>query len=198
MGKVMRDRKSGSAGMPRPNSYAVFCLKKKIEVGQRLEPGERFVQFGFGLELDTQLKQAGTESITTRMLTQHQAVGVPAYVLGTHDLVGLAMLEHAVLVNTGLMGKGIGTHNCLVRLNRETGNGGYQARRRNNVLGIDPGVDMEQILPGTYRHHDFFERGVTGTLAQAVDGALNLACTAADRCQGVGYEIGRASCRERG
>src|SRR5947199_7509030 len=25
----MRDRKSGSAGMPRPISYAVFCLKKK-------------------------------------------------------------------------------------------------------------------------------------------------------------------------
>src|SRR5437879_9062696 len=27
--KVQRDRKSGSAGMPRPISYAVFCLKKK-------------------------------------------------------------------------------------------------------------------------------------------------------------------------
>src|SRR5207248_3484115 len=26
------DRKSGSAGMPRPNSYAVFCLKKKKNV----------------------------------------------------------------------------------------------------------------------------------------------------------------------
>src|SRR5438552_11769289 len=26
---VLPDRKSGSAGMPRPNSYAVFCLKKK-------------------------------------------------------------------------------------------------------------------------------------------------------------------------
>src|SRR5437899_6190071 len=25
------DRKSGSAGMPRPISYAVFCLKKKID-----------------------------------------------------------------------------------------------------------------------------------------------------------------------
>src|SRR5947209_13932176 len=25
----VRDRKSGSAGMPRPISYAVFCLKKK-------------------------------------------------------------------------------------------------------------------------------------------------------------------------
>src|SRR5437870_7289385 len=27
--KETRDRKSGSAGMPRPSSYAVFCLKKK-------------------------------------------------------------------------------------------------------------------------------------------------------------------------
>src|SRR5436190_10153247 len=26
-----KDRKSGSAGMPRPSSYAVFCLKKKKE-----------------------------------------------------------------------------------------------------------------------------------------------------------------------
>src|SRR5205823_7435858 len=25
----LTDRKSGSAGMPRPSSYAVFCLKKK-------------------------------------------------------------------------------------------------------------------------------------------------------------------------
>src|SRR5699024_11515851 len=25
-----KDRKSGSAGMPRPSSYAVLCLKKKI------------------------------------------------------------------------------------------------------------------------------------------------------------------------
>src|SRR5438094_2980592 len=28
---VTIDRKSGSAGMPRPISYAVFCLKKKIQ-----------------------------------------------------------------------------------------------------------------------------------------------------------------------
>src|SRR5207249_9309222 len=29
--KSRRDRKSGSAGMPRPISYAVFCLKKKTK-----------------------------------------------------------------------------------------------------------------------------------------------------------------------
>src|SRR5438309_6166851 len=33
----MIDRKSGSAGMPRPISYAVFCLKKKKFVTQ--DPG---------------------------------------------------------------------------------------------------------------------------------------------------------------
>src|SRR3712207_8923457 len=29
-----KDRKSGSAGMPRPISYAVFCLKKKKKVSR--------------------------------------------------------------------------------------------------------------------------------------------------------------------
>src|SRR5205814_7147166 len=29
------DRKSGSAGMPRPISYAVFCLKKKKKIDKR-------------------------------------------------------------------------------------------------------------------------------------------------------------------
>src|SRR5262245_63960473 len=32
--KANQDRKSGSAGMPRPISYAVFCLKKKNGVAQ--------------------------------------------------------------------------------------------------------------------------------------------------------------------
>src|SRR5436305_6836755 len=32
------DRKSGSAGMPRPISYAVFCLKKKKEKTDPQEP----------------------------------------------------------------------------------------------------------------------------------------------------------------
>src|SRR5437867_9036255 len=31
----MPDRKSGSAGMPRPISYAVFCLKKKKHSSRR-------------------------------------------------------------------------------------------------------------------------------------------------------------------
>src|SRR5207302_7010264 len=39
--KEWKDRKSGSAGMPRPISYAVFCLKKKTAVGVLRAPGGR-------------------------------------------------------------------------------------------------------------------------------------------------------------
>src|SRR4051812_49747471 len=35
------DRKSGSAGMPRPISYAVFCLKKKKNTADRSMPPYR-------------------------------------------------------------------------------------------------------------------------------------------------------------
>src|SRR5690348_17964511 len=35
------DRKSGSAGMPRPISYAVFCLKKKMRDPPQGEHGRR-------------------------------------------------------------------------------------------------------------------------------------------------------------
>src|SRR5947208_12572365 len=36
-----QDRKSGSAGMPRPISYAVFCLKKKKQAMASLTFGQR-------------------------------------------------------------------------------------------------------------------------------------------------------------
>src|SRR5205809_1068750 len=35
---LVGDRKSGSAGMPRPISYAVFCLKKKIRIRNSTTP----------------------------------------------------------------------------------------------------------------------------------------------------------------
>src|SRR5690606_40726675 len=40
-GFAIQDRKSGSAGMPRPISYAVFCLKKKTQGGLARGAGER-------------------------------------------------------------------------------------------------------------------------------------------------------------
>src|SRR5437016_6483531 len=43
-----RDRKSGSAGMPRPISYAVFCLKNKkaLQMACGLEHAARYIDGG--------------------------------------------------------------------------------------------------------------------------------------------------------
>src|SRR5437763_1676255 len=46
------DRKSGSAGMPRPISYAVFCLKKKKLINVILiEIDNEFVLFAFSFSI---------------------------------------------------------------------------------------------------------------------------------------------------
>src|SRR5437660_8402316 len=42
------DGKSGSAGMPRPISYAVFCLKKKTEVIDAVRPTTVLAAGGIG------------------------------------------------------------------------------------------------------------------------------------------------------
>src|SRR5436853_2097289 len=58
------DRKSGSAGMPRPSSYAVFCLKKKSsDGGFFLVPDRAKVRdFAASMFYDPQLKSAAASS----------------------------------------------------------------------------------------------------------------------------------------
>src|SRR5437016_9618985 len=50
------DRKSGSAGMPRPISYAVFCLKKKNKVGyvKRTSDDAPILMHVIGMKVDAQ------------------------------------------------------------------------------------------------------------------------------------------------
>src|SRR2546430_11768112 len=43
--KARVDRKSGSAGMPRPISYAVFCLKKKNFVATSMQIHNKYVLY---------------------------------------------------------------------------------------------------------------------------------------------------------
>ena len=51
-----------------------------------------------------------------------------------------------------------------------------------------PSVQAEEVPAGLHRHHDLFERAVAGALAQAVDGALDLARAAdLDAGQRVGH-----------
>jgi hypothetical protein len=52
----------------------------------------------------------------------------------------------------------------------------------------------KHVVTGAHGHHHFFKRGITGALAQAVDGAFDLASTVHDRRQGIGDRQALSHC----
>src|SRR5437667_5311632 len=71
-GKGLLDRKSGSAGMPRPISYAVFCLKKKKTkkfVHSKIEHS-RYKMCNIGL---TDARNESETSTTNKWTTTYEA-----------------------------------------------------------------------------------------------------------------------------
>ncbi len=55
------------------------------------------------------------------MLTENEFGSGKADIFGMHDLVGDAVFQHAVLVDTGFVGKSILSNNCLVSLHVDAG-----------------------------------------------------------------------------
>ncbi len=83
--------------------------------------------------VDAEFLQALLERVAARQLAQHDLVGRPADVLGTHDFVGVARLQHAVLVDAGGVGECVGADHRLVRLHDEAGGLADHARRRHDL-----------------------------------------------------------------
>ena len=84
--------------------------------------------------------------------------------------------------------KGVGAHNGLVGLHGKAGNLTDQAACCHDLLGIDAHFQIKVVFAGFERHDGFFQRAIARTLAQAVDGAFDLArATDLDAGQRVGY-----------
>ncbi len=96
------------------------------------------------------------------------------------------MLQHAVLMDAGFMGEGIGADDGLVRLHGEAGDGGDEARGFGDHRAVDAGVKWHQIGTRAQRHDDLFHRGVAGALAETVDSAFDLTRAGADGRQRIG------------
>ena len=58
---------------------------------------------------------------------------------------------------------------------------------REELFADDAGLVGIAVATDAHRHDDFFERGVAGTLANAIDGALDLAGSRGNGGHGVGY-----------
>ncbi len=116
-----------------------------LAVGELLEAGERGVDVGLGLELDAELLQPLLEGVAPRELAEDDLVGRPADVLGAHDLVGVARLQHAVLVDAGGVREGVGADHRLVRLDDEARRLRDQARRRDDLRRVDAELEAEVV-----------------------------------------------------
>ena len=66
---------------------------------------------------------------------------------GRHDFIGLLMLEHAVLMNPGLMREGVIADDRFVDRHRNAGYLRHQTRSRIELLRCDVGIQIEIVLP---------------------------------------------------
>ena len=107
-----------------------------------------------------------------------------AHIGRVDDLVGVAGLEHAVLVDARAVGEGVGAHDGLVGLHVDAGDGAHELARARELGRHDVGVGVELGLVHADGHDDLLERGVAGALAQAVDGALDLGGAVAHALEG--------------
>src|SRR3546814_779651 len=97
------------------------------------------------------------------------------------------MLEHAVLVDPGLVGERVLADHRLVALYRHAGDTRQQARGRHQAARVDARAGVVVAIAHAQRHDQFLPGAVPGAFADAVDGALDLAVATADLSQAVGH-----------
>ena len=151
----------------------VLVVDFLLLVGQRLEVVEQDLELLL-VQVVAQLVDPVAQGVAAGVLAQDQVGLGDADLLGTHDLVGRALLEHAVLVDARLVGEGVAADDRLVALDGQAGDRRDHPADRVEPLGLDAGGQAVVVGPGLQRHDDLFERGVAGALADAVDRALDL------------------------
>ena len=106
-----------------------------------------------------------------------------AHYLGPHRLVGRRLAEYAVDVYPGLVRERVLAHYRLVRLDLYARQLGHEPRHERELARVDGRRDVVERLEC---HHDLFERGVPGPLAQAVHRDMDLLRPSPDSGKGVG------------
>ncbi len=120
------------------------------------------------------------------VLAQHQLALAQADGARVHDLVGALVLEHAILMDAGLVGEGVGADDGLVGLHHHAGVAADHVAAAVDLLGDDVAIDLVHLMAGVEGHGDLFQAGVAGPLADAVDRHLDLARAVLDAGQRVG------------
>ena len=86
-----------------------------LAIGVRDDGLVDLIELG-AIEREADLLAAALHGVAAGMLAEHQRRLRHADFLGPHDLVGPAILQHAVLVNAGLVREGVAADDGLVGL----------------------------------------------------------------------------------
>ena len=137
-------------------------------------------------EVVPHIGDVGIEGVAAAVFAQDQAVLADSHGFGFHYLIGHGVLEHSVLVNARLVGKGVGSHNGAVGLNHYAGDHAHQPAGGIDPSGVYAGHLRKKVGPGGEGHDHLLQGGVAGSLSDSVNGHLNLPGSGLDRSQGVG------------
>ena len=155
-------------------------------VRQLLEALEGGVEGG-AVDLEAQLLERVAQGVAAGVLAEHERVRLEPDRGGVHDLVGGALLQHAVLVDAGLVREGVAAHDRLVRLHLVAGQAGHHAAGARDLARVHAGPEPVRGLAHVEQHHDLLERRVPRALADAVDRALHLAASGPHAGERVGH-----------
>ena len=128
------------------------------------------------VKLIAELLQAMLQRGVARTRGEHDLGLTGADLFRVDDLIGVALLQHAVLMDAGGMRERVGTDDSLVHLHVDAGDGRNQAGSLEELAGVDVGVGVKLLTVHLDAHDHFLHGRVARTLAQAVDGALDLGC----------------------
>ena len=104
------------------------------------------------------------------MLAQHQIRSRHhSHIFRAHDFIGLAVLQHAVLMNARLVRECVCTHDRLVALHHHARQLAHQAARRKQLLRLHARLQAIVIAPHLQRHHQLFQRTIARPLADSID-----------------------------
>src|SRR5439155_8861086 len=139
------------------------------------------------VEGESEILAALVQRVPSAVFSQHQpSLGHP-HAPGVDDLVRGFLLQVTVLMDAGFVREGVAAHDGLIGLRAEGNDGTQHLARCEEMFGVNPGRVRVEIVAGLHDHHDFLERAVARTLADAVDGALDLPGAGLHRRQRIGH-----------
>ena len=139
-------------------------------------------------QFEPEMLEARGHGVASAVFGQGQLGAAPTHLDRIHDLVGLAHLEHAVLVDARTVGEGVLADDGLAALHVQSAHAADNARGFQNFPRVHVGVQLSEKVGARFQCHDhFFQRGIAGAFADAVDRAFHLSRPGLHGGQRVGH-----------